>query len=244
MKHSTKHTLMTGGSGLLGGEMQRIAPDLICPGSGEFNVADFPSMLAYVEQLDAKPAQILHAAAFTKTHEAPAKPAEAMDVNIIGTCNVAKLCHQLGMRLVYISTDYVFRGDKGNYAEDDEVLPSNVYAWSKLGGECAARMIPGSLIVRTSFGPEPFPFDKAFDDLWTSKIRVSELARRLLPVVESDLTGVLHIGSERRTILDYAVSISNGKQIQAAKSSESNLTFPGDTSLDCSKYRRIFGDFS
>ena len=82
-------------------------------------------------------------------------------------------------KLLYISTDYVFKGDSGMYKEDDPVLPANKYAWSKLGGECAVRMYDNSLIVRTSFGDTVFPYEKAFVDQWTSRLRVDVLAKKL-----------------------------------------------------------------
>lgn len=234
--------LLTGGSGLLGTQLRKLLPEMLAPGSDVFDITDYPGMVAYMEELKEKPAVLIHAAAFTKTHEAPEKPVETMEKNIVGTCNVVKLCQRYGCRLVYISTDYVFRGDRGTYSEEDELYPTNPYAWSKLGGECAVRLYPNAVIVRTSFGPEPFPFDKAFTDLWTSKLGVSELAKKLLPVINSSLTGVIHIGNERRTIHAYALAISKGKDIGVMSAKDSKWTFPKDTSLNCDKYRSLFGE--
>ncbi len=239
---ASSRILLTGGSGLLGGALRALIPEMLSPPSNLFDITNYASMTAYLEGLVEKPAVIVHAAAFTKTHETPKRVVEAMEINIVGTCNCVKLCERYACKLVYISTDYVFRGDRGNYAEDDELHPCNAYAWSKLGGECAVHMYPNSIIVRTSFGPEPFPFPKAFTDLWTSKIGVSEMARRLLPVIKSKMTGVIHIGVPRRTIMEYAVSISPGKSFEAMTTKDSDLRFPKDTSLDCSKYRDLFGE--
>ncbi len=58
----------------------------------------------------------------------------------------------------------MLKGDQGNYKETDPVYPVNKYAWSKLGGECAVRMYDKSLIIRTTFGPNVFPYQKAFVD--------------------------------------------------------------------------------
>jgi hypothetical protein len=66
--------------------------------------------------------------------------------------------------LVYISTDYVFAGEKGMYKEQDELLPQNKYAWSKLGGECAVQMLDNYVIIRLSFGPDIFPYKAAFNN--------------------------------------------------------------------------------
>ncbi len=238
----SRSILITGGGGRLGGALRSLLPDMLCPSSSSFDITDYAGMASYMDGLREKPGLILHAAAFTQTHEAPKRFVEALETNIVGTCNMVKLCGRFACKLVYISTDYVFRGDRGNYAEEDELYPTNAYAWSKLGGECAVRMYPNSLIVRTTFGPEPFPFPQAFTDLWTSKLGVGELARRLVPVLRSNLTGVIHIGGPRRTILEYALAISPGKTIGAMSTRDTELRFPKDTSLDCSKYRELFGE--
>ncbi len=59
---------------------------------------------------------------------------KSIDLNIIGTTNVTKVCSKLGIKLIYFSTNYVYPGTKGNYKETDPLLPVNNYAWSKLGG--------------------------------------------------------------------------------------------------------------
>ena len=64
----------------------------------------------------------------------------SIDNNIIGTCNVVKACKKLKIKLIYLSTSYVYPGLKGNYKETSPLLPYNNYAWSKLGGECAVQM--------------------------------------------------------------------------------------------------------
>ena len=88
---------------------------------------------------------------------------------------------------------------RGGYREEDELHPVNKYAWSKLGGECAVRLYDRSLIVRTSFGPDVFPYERAFVDQWTSRESVSVVARKLVELVDSERTGVVHVGGPRRT---------------------------------------------
>ncbi len=233
--------LLTGGSGLLGSRLRELLEGVTAPTSTEFDITNFVAMRSYIDGLKQKPRVVVHAAAYTNTRQAQQDVADVIDKNIIGTSNVVRLCAEHAWRLVYISTDYVFKGDRGNYSEESEVLPSGAYAWSKLGGECAARVYQKSLIVRTSFGPEPFPFNKAFVDQWTSKVGVTELAQKLIPVILDDnLHGVIHIGSPRRTVLEYAFSISDGKKIEASSRSNSGGTFPQDTSMDCSKYHSLY----
>jgi dTDP-4-dehydrorhamnose reductase len=185
---------------------------------------------------------LVHAAAFTSPPKIDQDPVRALEVNIVGTANVVRLCAALGIRLVYISTDYVFRGDRGRYAEGDEVHPVNKYAWSKLGGECAARLYDKALIIRTTFGPDVFPYEKAFDDQWTSRQPVSRAARDILLAVDSECLGVLHIGGPRRTVLDYARSLDPARTIQPLSVNDVPFAVPRDTSLDTARFVREVAD--
>jgi dTDP-4-dehydrorhamnose reductase len=233
-----KHKIIfTGGSGLLGSEFKKILPDIRYPSSQEFNVTDYLQMRDHLEGNGAE--LIVHAAAFTSPPLVDRDPARALDVNIIGTANIVKLCIEFDARLIYISTDYVFSGDKGNYKESDPVLPVNKYAWSKLGGECAARLYDKALIVRTSFGPNTFPYDKAFVDQWTSRESVSAIAKKIARLIDEDICGVVHVGGERKTVLDYARSLQSGKEIGELSRDDVNFEVPFDTSLDCSIYNGL-----
>ncbi len=186
---------------------------------------------------------LVHAATFTSPPKVDQDPERAIRVNIVGTANVARLCLAYRMKLVYISTDYVFRGDRGNYGEEDPVYPANAYAWSKLGGECAARLVPGSLIIRTSFGPDEFPYPKAFADQWTSREPVSAIARKLVEVLRHEVCGVLHIGGPRRTVFEYARSLNPSRPIGELSIREVSFAVPRDTSLNTERYERLRQQF-
>jgi dTDP-4-dehydrorhamnose reductase len=228
--------IFTGGSGLLGREMKRLVPQALYPERREFDVTDYAQIDRYLEGKDAK--AVFHAAAFTSPPKVDKDPGLALDVNIVGTANIVKACMKRGIKLVYVSTDYVFDGGKGMYKEDDPVYPVNRYAWSKLGGECAVRMYANSLIIRTSFGENEFPYEKAFVDQWTSRLPVREVAERIVEVLESGVSGVIHVGGERRTVFDYAKAISPGKPIGKLSLVEVSFVAPKDTSLDTARFRR------
>ena len=134
----------TGGSGLLGRELRLHLPRARFPARSQFDVTSPDAMDAFVESLvAANPGAplrtIVHGAAFTSPPKVDQDPGKALDANIVGTANVVRLAQKWRLRVVYISTDYVFRGDRGHYSETDTVDPVNKYAWSKLGGECAVR---------------------------------------------------------------------------------------------------------
>lgn len=229
--------LFTGGSGLLGKEVKKILPDALYPEHSEFDITDSEMMEKYAGGKEIN--LLLHAAAFTSPPKINENPELAIKVNIIGTANIVKFCMQRNIKLLYISTDYVFSGDSGNYRETDPVLPSNKYAWSKLGGECAVQQYDKSLIVRTSFSANEFPYPKAFIDQWTSRITVSELAEKLVQLIDIEETGILHIGGLRRTVYEYAKSISPDKEIGELSLNDVSFTAPKDTSLNTERYKCV-----
>jgi dTDP-4-dehydrorhamnose reductase len=143
--------------------------------------------------------------------------------------------------MVYICTDYVYKGDKGNYKEDDSVLPVNKYAWSKLGGECAVRLLDDHLILRISMGEKIFPYEKAFVDHFTSRETADIIAKKIIKVIKKGISGVLHLGTKRRSVYEYAMSLKNKKSIGKISIKEVNFPVPRDTSLNTDKYLKLFG---
>jgi len=223
--------IFTGGSGLLGSEFRKIRPDIDYPCRKDFNVTDYGQMTEYVKANGCD--LLIHAAAFTSPPMIDKDPLEAIEVNIIGTANVVRLCIEFDARLIYICTDYVFRGDKGDYKEEDPVYPVNKYAWSKLAGECAARMYDRSLIIRTTFGPNVFPYENAFVDQWTSRESVSVIAGMINKLIDKDITGTVHV--------EFAKGLDEAKDIGELSINDVDFSVPVDTSLNCDKYKELTG---
>lgn len=110
-----------------------------------------PSALARLFE-EARPQLVIHAAAYTDVDGCERDPERAMRVNGDGARNVAQAARVFDARLVYISTDYVFDGEKGSpYEEGDPPNPRSVYGRSKLAGEAAVRENATSAIVRTAW---------------------------------------------------------------------------------------------
>ena len=113
-----------------------------------------------------KPKIIIHLAGLSRPIDQHEKNInESIKLNIIGTSNIVMVCKKFNTKIIYFSTSYVYPGNKGNYKETDPILPSNNYAWSKLGGECAVQMYKKSLILRVCMTERPFIHDKAFTDV-------------------------------------------------------------------------------
>ncbi|MFH0806291.1 MAG: sugar nucleotide-binding protein [Candidatus Brennerbacteria bacterium] len=233
-----KETIFTGGSGLLGSEMEKLFPDIIFPPHEEFDVTNYDQMEEYVGNGSYR--MVIHAAAFISPPKIEQEPLKAVEVNVIGTANIVKLCMRHNLKLVYISTDYVFKGDAGGYSEEDPMFPVNKYAWSKLGGECAVRLYDNSVIIRTSFGPNKFPYKEAFIDQWTSRESVSEVAKKIARIVNSDFRGVIHVGGRKKTVYEYAKGLDPQKEVGELSIEDVPFEAPSDTSLNCDKYNDLF----
>lgn len=229
--------LVTGGSGKLGSVIKKNKPHFLYPTRNEFDITSISNIKSFLinnPQIDT----IIHCAALVSPPIVKEKPDEAVLTNIIGTSNLAIICSRLNIKLYYISTDYVFSGKKGNYSEEDELMPTNKYSWSKLGGECAVRMLDNFAIIRLSFGPDVFPYDAAFIDQYTSRESASMIVSKILKIVENNFNGVIHIGGVRKTVYDYALSLG-AKNLKKISIKDMKVEMPQDTSLNCSKFNNL-----
>lgn len=145
--------LVFGGWGQLGSDLATAAEgrhDLIRPLHAEVDVSDRGSVERAV--VAARPEAVVNAAAFHKVELCEQDPATSFSVNSLGALNAAVACRQAGARCVFVSTDYVFGGEKAEgYTEDDNPAPVNVYGVSKAAGERLVRLAcPDSLVARGS----------------------------------------------------------------------------------------------
>ncbi len=132
--------------------------------------------------------------------------------------------------MIYLSTDYVFDGDNGPYKTSDAINPINTYAITKASGELLVKTYENSLIIRTSFCEKQFPYEKAFEDQYTSRDYVDIIAPKILNCSLSDKKGIVHIGTERKTVLDLARK--RRPNVGTIKRSQVNFNVPRDTSFE------------
>jgi len=139
-----KRLLVTGASGLLGSKIAKIAREdyEVIPlyGSKPLNSNALKLDITEREQVfslfkKVKLDTVIHTASETNVDKCEIQKDHALRVNVEGTRNVASACSKLGAKLIYISTDYVFDGEKGNYTEQDKPNPINYYGVTKLEGE-------------------------------------------------------------------------------------------------------------
>ena len=159
---------------------------------------------------------------------------KSIDLNIIGTSNVVKICEKHKIKLIYFSTGYVYEGKKGNYSETDPVKPFNNYGLSKLGGECAVAMYKNSLILRITMTEKPFPYKKAFSNLRTNFIFHEEIAK-ILPLLINE-KGVINVGGKSRSVYSF-VKKYNPKIIKATVNKKIRL--PLNQTMNITKLNKI-----
>ena len=148
--------VITGGSGRFGSELKKIRNKykLLFPNKHKLNILNLKNIKKYLKSQ--KPNYLIHLAGLSRPMEIHDKHIDrSIDLNIIGTANITKACAELGIKLIYFSTSYVYPGTKGNYKESDPLMPINNYAWSKLGGESSIQMYKNSLILRVSMAEKP-----------------------------------------------------------------------------------------
>lgn len=222
--------LVTGANGLLGSEITKLDSGLIALSREELDVTDALALEKAIQTH--QPKIILHLAAATNPPEHEANPEPGLRVNIIGTANMALACLKAGIRLVYVSSDYLYTG-QGPHKEDEAVAPTGNFYLSKLAGECAARLCPNSLVLRLSFGPAPYPWEKVYNGQYCSKLYVDEMAPVVLLAAKSSATGIMNLGGPRVTLEAYAK-----RTVPDIATMPRPSHIPADVSLDISKMKK------
>ncbi len=261
--------LVTGGSGYLGGWVARLARehwDITAtyaahagaePGIvwRRLDVRDQAGVNRLIRGL--QPKVIVHTAALN-----PGQGNDMEAVNVAGTANVARAAAEAGARLIHISTDVVFDGQRGNYTEDDAPNPLSPYGETKARAEEAVARAGGdAVIVRASliYGWRPTVaraaqwMIEAIERgdpvrLWSDEMRcpiwVESLAAALVEVAAIDYSGFLHLGGAQAVsrhdfgvaLLDFAGADSS--LVEAVPSPTDQLR-PLNCTMDSSRAREL-----
>lgn len=230
--------LITGGSGLLGSNIAKLATlkfDVYATyNKNEVSMEDihfFQIDLTKKEQLVKieliRPNFIIHCAALTTVDYCEGHPNEAYIQNVLVSVHIAEIARKIGAYLIHISTDSVFDGTTGDYKENDIPNPINIYGRTKLEAEQKISSIHShSCIVRTNiygwnkrdkFSLAEWMLNKltnneelpALKDIYFSPILVNDLAEALFKLQEIKYAGIIHIaGSEICSKLDFAYMIA------------------------------------
>ena len=147
--------LVTGSTGQLGSdvvkELLKRGYSTLSPNRSELNLCSEDNIRNYI--LNSNCEAIVHCAAYTQVDKAEDEKDLCIKINATATKHIAKCAKILDIPMIYISTDYVFDGTKdGEYTENDETNPINIYGESKLAGEkYVQEILDKYYIVRTSW---------------------------------------------------------------------------------------------
>ena len=232
-----KKIVVTGGSGRFAQSLKKIKSTykFVYPNKKSLNITNLRSIEKILKK--EKPESVLHLAGLSRPMSLHNKNInKSIDLNIVGTANLVKVCSKLKIKLIYFSTSYVYPGKKGNYSEQDPVLPWNNYAWSKLGGECAVQMYKNSLILRVCMTEKPFLHKKAFANVKLNFIFHDELSKILIKLLNKK--GIINLGGPTRTVYNFAKKYNKKvKKIYVKKNSFYN--YPLKPFMNLSKLKKI-----
>ncbi|MBI5680676.1 MAG: dTDP-4-dehydrorhamnose reductase [Methanobacterium sp.] len=237
--------LIIGSEGMLGHDLVdvlSIENEISTTSIDTLDITDIDKTIETVK--DKNPDVVVHAAAFTDVDGSESNPNLAYKVNALGTRNVAVACREAGSALVYISTDYVFDGNKGNsYYEYDQTNPLSVYGKTKHLGETYVRDILNKFyIIRTSWlyglhGPnfvttmlnlaETMKTISVVNDQIGSPTYTGDLAKAIAELIKKPVYGIYHItNSEHCSWYDYALEIFDIAGIEIEVKPVSTAEFP------------------
>ena len=235
-----KLILVTGGDGRFAKVLKKNNKilNLYFASKKECNILEFNSINRLIKKI--KPKIVIHCAGLSRPMDIHEKNiSKSIDLNIIGTANITKVCEKNQIKLIYFSTGYVYEGKKGNYSETDPVKPFNNYGLSKLGGECSVLMYRNSLILRITMTEKPFTYKKAFSDLRSNFMFHEELVKILPKVLNKK--GIINIGGKSQSV--YAFAKKYNKKIKKIKTNNKNK-LPLNQTMNLDKLRKIIKNYN
>lgn len=208
--------LVTGANGQLGYDVMRHLEARGVEYRGvdieDFNLTNERSTTSWISSYN--PACVVHCAAYTAVDRAEEEKELCYAVNVEGTRNVASACREIGAKMLYVSTDYVFDGfsKQGPWEVDDKKDPQSQYGYTKYMGELAVQeMVENYFIVRISwvFGKNGGNFVKTMLRLAKTKDEISvvsdqvgsptytyDAAKLMCDILETEKYGVYHATNE------------------------------------------------
>jgi dTDP-4-dehydrorhamnose reductase len=232
--------VITGASGLLGASVLRSAIEsgwetvglchrhVIADRATRIESIDLTDESATRDFLSAlRPDAIVHCAAATNLDWCEDNPQQAEAINVQASRTLASIACTLNARFLYVSTDSVFDGKKGNYIETEKATPLNVYGRSKLAGERETlQHYPSALVARVNIYGwnsqdkqslaewilsrlEQGMDVPGFTDVFFTPILVNDLAPVLLSMLQQEMSGVYHVaGSEKISKFEFAREVA------------------------------------
>ncbi|MEP6676246.1 MAG: SDR family oxidoreductase [Ferruginibacter sp.] len=193
--------------------------------------------------LDCRPDIVVHAAAMTQVDECEVHPVECWNLNVTATRFLIDACKEIKSFFIFISTDFVFDGDKGMYDETAITAPANYYGSSKVAAEKAVEasgldfaiartcLVYGSVLSGNrsniiSWVKENLAAQKPIrvvSDQWRTPTYVEDLANGIILIIEKKAKGIYHLsGEEVMTPYNMAVAVAQYCKLDKQFLSETN----------------------
>ena len=198
--------LITGGTGSLGVELQKVFLENISPTHEELDVTNKEQVKKIFRQN--KINTVIHTAAITKIRKCEDNRQLAWNVNVEGTKNlIDEIIHsKLNINFIYVSTACVFDGHSGMYTEKSIPYPENFYSLTKLLGEIEVNRLSNATIIRTNFVPKkPWPYETAFTDRFGTYLFADQVAKGIEDIIKEKMTGIVHVvGDKKMSVFELA----------------------------------------
>lgn len=224
------------GYGLLGKEIvKQTGWDYISREKDNFDFRRFSSYSKLLRGYDT----IINCIGYTKTYQDDIL--EHWDINYVAVTSLVAYCLKTSKKLVHISTDYLYADSKPPSKETDTLFPArNWYSRCKyLADGNIQRELTNYLLVRTSFKPTPFPYEKAIITQKGNFDYVDVIASLIIQLINKNAVGVYNVGTEEKTIYELAIRTKP----DVIKSFEVlHETMPKNIVMDLSKMKTFLGD--
>ncbi len=239
--------LIVGGSGTLGSSFKK---------SFEFKNADYPSSKSLdltnkksiKKFLKKKYNIIINCMGAGRIRECEKFKDKAIKLNVVSVINLVDeilACEKKfkkKLKLIHISTDVVYKADRGNYKESDKPNPQNFYGFTKMISEQIVSQLKNHLIIRTRFfNKDNFKYREAATDIFSSMLEVNDLVKKIVKINKANFRGTINIGDKR--VSDYSKMViffpklkrTSWKKIQK----KNDIRISQDSSLNLSLYKNL-----
>ena len=176
---------------------------------------------------------IINCIAFTNTYSNDKE--SNWNVNYKAVADLVDYCNNQNIKLVHISTDYVYTNSNSEASENDiPVHGNNWYSYTKLLADAYIELKSNNyLICKGTHKPNPFPYEKAWDDQWGNFDYVDVISSLIINLVMSNNFGIFNIGTELKSMFDLAKQTN--KNVKPAGKPD---YVPNNTSMDISKLKK------
>lgn len=136
------------------------------------------------------------------------------DINFKSVIELSNFCNTHNIKLVHISTDYVYTNSINNASENDvPIHGNNWYSYTKLLGDAYVQLNEKNLVFRCTHKKYPFPYDEAWIDQLGNFDYVNTISKLIIKGINSNLYGLYNVGTELKTMFDLANKSKNAKPI-------------------------------